>query len=49
MIGYFIAYYTNEALNWGMAAALSLILLAVTLGLVSLYGRIAGMRELALR
>jgi putative spermidine/putrescine transport system permease protein len=49
MIGYFIAYYTNEALNWGMAAALSLILLCVTLGLVSVYGRIAGMRELALR
>jgi putative spermidine/putrescine transport system permease protein len=49
MIGYFIAYYTNEALNWGMAAALSLILLTVTLGLVSIYGRIAGMQELALR
>ena len=49
MIGYFIAYYTNEALNWGMAAALSLILLTTTVGLVALYGRLAGMRELALR
>jgi putative spermidine/putrescine transport system permease protein len=41
MIAYFIAFYTNQSLNWGMAAALSLVLLAATLVLVSLYGALA--------
>ena len=49
MISYFIAYYTDQALNWGMAASLSLVLLAATLVLVTLYGRAAGARQLALR
>jgi putative spermidine/putrescine transport system permease protein len=49
MISYFIAYYTEQALNWGMAASLSLVLLAATLVLVTLYGRAAGARQLALR
>jgi putative spermidine/putrescine transport system permease protein len=30
MISYFIAFYTNEVLNWGAAAALSVILLLLT-------------------
>lgn len=30
LISYFIAFYTNRTLNWGMAAALSLILLVAT-------------------
>lgn len=30
MISYFIAFYTNEVLNWGAAAALSVALLAAT-------------------
>lgn len=30
MIGAFIAFFTNEAAEWGMAAALALLLLAVT-------------------
>ena len=30
MISYFIAFYTNRTLNWGLAAALSLILLLAT-------------------
>jgi len=46
MISYFIVYYTNQALNWGMAAALSLVLLAATLILVTLHGRLARTREL---
>jgi len=33
MISYFIAFYTNEVLNWGAAAALSVILL-VAIGIV---------------
>lgn len=49
MISYFIAFYTNQSLNWGMAAALSLLLLATTLVLLWIGGRLSGQRELALR
>lgn len=49
MVSYFIAYYTNQSLNWGMAAALSLVLLLTTLLLLLVHWRIAGRRELAMR
>jgi len=49
MISYFIALYTNQSLNWGMAAALSLVLLVATVLLLLVHGRLAGRRELALR
>jgi putative spermidine/putrescine transport system permease protein len=49
MISHFIAFYTNQSLNWGMAAALSLLLLFATSLLLLLYWRIAGQRELAMR
>ncbi len=49
MISYFIALYTNQSLNWGMAAALSLVLFVATVLLLLLHGRLAGRRELALR
>jgi len=47
MISYYVAYFTNQTINWGMASALGLILLAATLLLYALYRRISG-RELAL-
>nr|WP_322997395.1 ABC transporter permease [Castellaniella sp.] len=47
MISYYVAYFTNQTINWGMASALGLILLAGTLLLYGLYRRISG-RELAL-
>lgn len=49
MISYFIAFYTNQSLNWGMAAALSLVLLLITLLLLLLHWRVTGRRELAMR
>jgi putative spermidine/putrescine transport system permease protein len=49
MISYFIAFYTNQSLNWGMAAALSLVLLLATVLLLLVYWRVAGRRELAMR
>ncbi len=49
MISYFIAFYTNQSLNWGMAAALSLVLLAATLLLLLVHGRLSGRRELTMR
>jgi putative spermidine/putrescine transport system permease protein len=49
MIAYFIAFYTNQTLNWGMASALSFILLAATLVLYLLYNRLVGGKSLAWR
>ncbi|MCP5255573.1 MAG: ABC transporter permease, partial [Zoogloeaceae bacterium] len=42
MLSYFIAFYTNQTINWGMAAALSAVLLAVTLVLYIVYSRYLG-------
>lgn len=42
MISYFIAFYTNQTINWGMAAALSAVLLAATLVLYAVYSRYLG-------
>lgn len=39
MISYYIANYTNVQINWGMAAALSVILLVITAVLFSIYSR----------
>jgi putative spermidine/putrescine transport system permease protein len=49
MISYFIAFYTNQSLNWGMAAALGVVLLAATLVLMQFYGRLSGLRSAAWR
>lgn len=42
MVSYFVAFYTNETTNWGMAAALSALLLAATLLLYVVYNRLVG-------
>ncbi|HJV27252.1 MAG TPA: ABC transporter permease [Aromatoleum sp.] len=42
MISYFIAFYTNQTINWGMAAALSAVLLAATMVLYVFYARYLG-------
>ncbi|MBI1209126.1 MAG: ABC transporter permease subunit [Azospirillum sp.] len=42
MASYFVAFYVNETTNWGMAAALSTILLAATLVLYIIYSRYFG-------
>jgi putative spermidine/putrescine transport system permease protein len=46
MIAYFIAFYTNQTLNWGMAAALSVTLLTSTIVLYGVYTRLVGSRGL---
>lgn len=48
MISYFIAFYASRTINWGMAAALSLMLLAATLALYLVYSRLAGFDRLRL-
>lgn len=42
MISYFVAHYTNEELNWGMASALGAILLTATLLLYYLFNKLVG-------
>jgi putative spermidine/putrescine transport system permease protein len=49
MIGYFIAYFTNTAVNWGMASALSTVLLLVVALLYAVLGRLVGVGNMALR
>ena len=42
MISYFIAFYATKTINWGMAAALSLLLLMATTVLYAAYARLVG-------
>ncbi|MGY4230152.1 putative spermidine/putrescine transport system permease protein [Bradyrhizobium sp. USDA 4503] len=42
MVGYFVAHYTNEELNWGMASALGAILLTATLLLYYVFNKLVG-------
>ncbi|MBZ9603064.1 ABC transporter permease [Phyllobacterium chamaecytisi] len=46
MVSYFVAHYTNEDLNWGMASALGAILLTATLLLYYIYNRLVGVDQL---
>jgi putative spermidine/putrescine transport system permease protein len=42
MISYFIAFYASRTINWGMAAALSILLVGATVALFMVYRRLAG-------
>ena len=46
MISYFIAFYASRTVNWGMAAALSIMLLAATLALYKVYDRFVGLDKI---
>jgi putative spermidine/putrescine transport system permease protein len=48
MISYFIAFYASKTVNWGMAAALSVMLLAATLALYAVYDRLVGLEKMRL-
>ena len=49
MASYFVAFYTNQTINWGMAAALSAILFGATLVLYMIYTRLVGNQDMASR
>lgn len=49
MIGYFIAYFTNSAVNWGLAAALGAFLLLMVGLIYAALGRLVGLERLRLR
>jgi len=42
MLSYFIAFYTTDSVNWGMASALGVVLLTATLILYGVYSRLVG-------
>jgi putative spermidine/putrescine transport system permease protein len=48
MISYFIAFYASRTVNWGMAAALSIMLLTATLLLYAVYNRMIGIERMRL-
>jgi putative spermidine/putrescine transport system permease protein len=43
MLSYYIAFNINQTINWGLSAALSVMLVAVVFALYLVYGRIAGL------
>jgi len=47
MIAYFVAFYTNSTVNWGLASALGGLLLILSLVLFALYGRLVRVDGLA--
>ena len=48
MLAYFIAFYTTSSANWGLAAALGVMLLTATAVLYLVYARLAGMGQVKL-
>ena len=46
MVGYFIAFYATKTINWGMAAALSMLLLVATTVLYTIYSRLVGVDKM---
>ena len=48
MISYFIAFYASRTVNWGMAAALSIMLLTATMVLYAVYNRLIGVERMRL-
>ncbi len=49
MIGYFIAYFTNSAVNWGLASALGAFLLIVVAAIYLALGKVVGFNRLRVR
>ncbi|MEW6464013.1 MAG: ABC transporter permease [Pseudomonadota bacterium] len=47
MLGYFIAFYTNTTVNWGMASALGLVLILCVMVIYLLAARLVGIRQIA--
>ena len=48
MLAYFIAFYTTSSANWGLAAALGVLLLSATAILYLVYARLVGMGQVKL-
>jgi len=48
MVSYYISYFTNQTVNWGMSAALSAVLLMAVLILFVVYNRMVGLDRMKL-
>ena len=48
MVSYYVAFYTNVTINWGMAAALGSLLLVATMTLYAVYSKLVGANKLSL-
>ena len=48
MVSYFVAFFTNQTVNWGMASALGSVLLIATVLLFAVYNRLVGIDRLRL-
>jgi putative spermidine/putrescine transport system permease protein len=48
MLSYFIAFFTNQTLNWGLASALSVVLLLLVMVLFAVYHRLIGVDKMKL-
>jgi putative spermidine/putrescine transport system permease protein len=46
MLSYFIAFFTNNTINWGMAAGLAVLLLSATVVLYIVFNRFIGIERL---
>jgi putative spermidine/putrescine transport system permease protein len=46
MLSYFIAFFTNNTINWGMASGLAVLLLSATVVLYIVFNRIIGIERL---
>jgi putative spermidine/putrescine transport system permease protein len=46
MLSYFIAFFTNNTINWGMAAGLAVLLLSATVVLYIVFNRFIGVERL---
>ncbi len=46
MLSYFIAFFTNNTINWGMASGLAVLLLGATMLLYSVFNRFIGIDRL---
>jgi putative spermidine/putrescine transport system permease protein len=49
MIGYFIAYFTTQSVNWGLASALGTILLTFVVIIYLVLGRLVGFDRIRVR
>jgi putative spermidine/putrescine transport system permease protein len=49
MISYFIAYYTNVSVNWGMAGTLSLVLLLSVVIVYAVIGKLVGFNRMRMQ
>ena len=46
MLSYFIAFFTNNTINWGMASGLAVLLLTATIVLYTVFNRFIGIERL---